>query len=107
MSLVRFVMDDGSTVEYALTDARAPAADEEVEATGDDPEFPAGTYMVVRVRHVFSLRGGRLAICWLRLIAQPEFEPEDAALGPKTLETEVARLNALAEDVAGNQTKGK
>ena len=107
MSLVRFALEDGSTVDYAFGEARAPVADEEIEALGYDPEFPAGTYMVVRVRHVAALRGERLAICTLRLVEQAEFEPEDAALSPKTLETEVARLNALAEDVPGNQTKGK
>lgn len=106
MSLVRFLLEfDGRTVSYDLADV--PRTGEHVCATGDDPQFPAGTYEVLQVSHIVALRGDRCVTCLLRLIAQPEFEPEDAALGPKTLQTEVARLNALAEDVPGNQTKGK
>ncbi len=99
MTLVRFALEDGLglTVSYDLQ--FVPRKGEHITHSGDDPEFPAGTYEVTHVRHFLSLRGDRGSAVSVRLIAQPDLPYEDVepGLAQQTAESEVARLQVLAD----------
>ncbi len=74
---VRFVLPDGSCVEYGYGNgARPPALGEHVVADGSDPEFPPGMYAVTHTTHHIGLRGPALTVCDVRFVYRlPDQEP--------------------------------
>ncbi len=100
MTLVRFALEDGLglTVSYDLQ--FVPRKGEHITHSGDDPDFPAGTYEVTHVRHFIALRGDRGSAVSVRLIAQPDLptvEDVEPGLADATAESEIARIQALAD----------